>query len=247
MIKNKYTYVLRTCTEGMTSYDGFKWPREGKVSCKDWSKEPKCGNGLHGLLMGHGDGSLLKWDTNAKWLVVKVLTKDIVAIDQDKVKFPKGTVVYCGDRKGATDYIIAHGAEASKVVGAFITVGNGAMGQGYHYSTVSGGDWSTVNGGDWSTVSGGDYSTVNGGEGSTVSGGYRAIVSGGDRATVNGGDYSTVNGGYGSTVSGGIGSTLQAKWSDGYRWRIATAYVGENSIEANVKYKVNNQGKFVKV
>ena len=198
MIKNKYTYVLRTCTEDMMSHDGFKWPRKGKVSCDDWSNEPKCGNGLHGLLMGHGDGSLLHWDAKAQWLVVKVLAKDVVAIDKYKVKFPKGTVVYCGDRKGATDYIIAHGAEASKVVGAFITVGNGAMGQGYHYSTVSGGDWSTVNGGN------------------------------------------------GSTVSGGIGSILQVKWDDGTRFRIATAYVGEDGIEANVKYKINNKGKFIK-
>ena len=237
------------------SHDSFQWPRKGKVSCDDWSNESKCGNGLHGLLMGYGNGSLLNWDTNAKWLVVKVLTKDIVAIDQDKVKFPKGTVVYCGDRKGATDYIIAHGAEASKVVGAFITVGNGAMGQGYHYSTVSGGDWSTVNGGEGSTVSGGNRSTVNGGDYSTVNGGYRSTVSGGYGSTVNGGDWSTVNGGegstvsggYRSTVSGGIGSILQVKWDDGTRFRIATAYVGEDGIEANVKYKVNNQGKFVKV
>ena len=228
--KNEYTYVLRTCSENMTSYDGFKWPRKGQVKCGDWSKEPKCGNGLHGLLMGHGDGSLLHWDAKAQWLVVKVLAKDVVAIDKYKVKFPKGTVVYCGDRKGATDYIIAHGAEASKVVGAFITVGDGAVGGGGYRATVSGGNRATVSGGNGSTVSGGDWSTVSGGDWSTVSGGIG----------------STVSGGYCATISGGIGSILQMKWDDGKRYRITIAYVGEDGIKANIKYKVNNQGKFVK-
>ena len=236
--KDKYTYVLRTCSENMTSYDGFQWPREGEINCDDWSKESKCGNGLHGLLMGHGDGSLLHWDTTAKWLVVKVLAKDVVAIDKYKVKFPKGIIVYCGDRKGATDYIIAHGAEASKVVGAFITVGDDAVGGGGYRATVSGGDRATVSGGDWSTVSGGYRATVNGGNGSTVSGG--------NWSTVSGGDWSTVSGGEWSTVSGGDRAILQVKWDDGIRFRIATAYVGEDGIEANVKYRVNNKGKFMK-
>ncbi|EJI9077626.1 hypothetical protein NE906_004193, partial [Salmonella enterica] len=36
-------------------------------------------------------------------------------------------------------------------------------------------------------------------------------------------------------------------WHDGKRIRIAVAYVGENGIEANTPYYVNDEGQFVKV
>ncbi|HGI9864311.1 TPA: hypothetical protein ACJVS1_001710 [Salmonella enterica subsp. enterica serovar Montevideo] len=36
-------------------------------------------------------------------------------------------------------------------------------------------------------------------------------------------------------------------WHDGERIRIAVAYVGENGIEANTPYYVNDEGQFVKV
>ena len=36
-------------------------------------------------------------------------------------------------------------------------------------------------------------------------------------------------------------------WYDGKRTRIAVAYVGENGIEANTPYYVNDEGQFVKV
>ena len=50
--------VLRTCAADMTSYGGFKWPKSGPVKCDDWKPRAECGNGLHGLLWGVGDGSL---------------------------------------------------------------------------------------------------------------------------------------------------------------------------------------------
>jgi len=37
------------------------------------------------------------------------------------------------------------------------------------------------------------------------------------------------------------------KWRDGHRYRIATAYVGENGILPNVRYRVDKQGKFIEV
>ncbi|EAA0697388.1 hypothetical protein DKT00_06270 [Salmonella enterica subsp. enterica] len=36
-------------------------------------------------------------------------------------------------------------------------------------------------------------------------------------------------------------------WHDGKRIRIAVAYVGENGIEANIPYYVNDEGQFVRV
>ena len=83
--------------------------------------------------------------------------------------------------------------------------------------------------------------------GATVTGGYRATVTGGYRATVTGGDYATVTGGYCATVTGGNYAILSIKYWDGCRYRIATAYVGEDGIEANVAYRLNSKNKFVKV
>ena len=145
-------YVLRTCKADMTSHNGFKWPKKGDVKAPDWDKKPECGNGLHGQLWGNGDPSLLNWSEDAAWLVCKVATKDIVDLS-GKVKFPKCKVVFCGDRKGATDYIIKCGADPAKVVGAFLTGGDGATLTGGDGATLTGGNWATLTGGDWATLS----------------------------------------------------------------------------------------------
>ena len=96
----------------------------------------------------------------------------------------------------------------------------------------------TVNGGYCATVTGGYRATVIGGDGATVTGGHRATVTGGDGATVTGGG--------GATVTGGDGAILQIKWYDGKRYRIATAYVGENDIIPNVPYRLDAVGNFVR-
>ena len=88
MKKKKHALVLRTCNSEMTSHGGFEWPESGPVSCDDWDPTPRCGGGLHGLLWGEGNGMLLSWDSDARWLVVKVKTCDVVSIDDEKVKFP---------------------------------------------------------------------------------------------------------------------------------------------------------------
>ncbi len=84
--------VLRTCDKNLQSHGGFQWPESGPVKCDDWSATPACGNGLHGLLWGEGDGSLLNWSDDAKWLVVEIEARLIVDLDR-KVKFPHGNVV----------------------------------------------------------------------------------------------------------------------------------------------------------
>lgn len=53
--------MLRTCTAEMKSYNNFQWPESGPVSCDDWDPTPCCGGGLHGLLWGEGNASLLNW------------------------------------------------------------------------------------------------------------------------------------------------------------------------------------------
>lgn len=57
---SKYAaYVLRTCSADMTSHGDFRWPKRGRVEAPDWKPTAECGNGLHGLLWGESDGTLL--------------------------------------------------------------------------------------------------------------------------------------------------------------------------------------------
>ena len=174
--------MLRTCAADMTSRGGFQWPESGEVSAPDWTPEPVCGGGLHGLLDGCGDGSLLLWGEGVKWLVVEV--DEWVAIDEDKVKAPRGRVVYAGDRGGAVALgIERYGWDASRCMGGTSTSGDGG--------TSTSGD--------------------------------------------------------GGTSTSGYGGTLLIRWHDGKRYRIATFYVGEDGIEENVAYRVNERGEAVRV
>jgi hypothetical protein len=70
--------ILKTTNPDLTSRNGFQWPDSGYVECPDWDPAPQCGNGLHGLLWGEGDGGLLNWDSDAKWLVVEVDEEDVI-------------------------------------------------------------------------------------------------------------------------------------------------------------------------
>ena len=75
-----------------------------------------------------------------------------------------------------------------------------------------------------------------------------ANLTGGECSTLTGGDYSILTGGYDSTLTGGKYSTLQIKWWDhvASRGRIATAYVGEDGIEANTSYTLDANHQFTK-
>jgi hypothetical protein len=50
-----------------------------------------------------------------------------------------------------------------------------------------------------------------------------------------------------ASISAGPGGLLAAPWHDGTRWRLAVGYVGENGIEPNVAYRVDDRGRFVRV
>jgi hypothetical protein len=214
--------VMKVVGPDMRSYGGFLWPESGYVEAPDWDPQPTCGRGLHGWLNGQGDYTCQSFTEidGAKWLILEVDNFiDLVG----KVKFQSCTVVHCGTRQTATNYLLQAGI-SGPIIGVTISGGpnsrvsggDGSTVSGGPNSRVSGGDGSTVSGGpnsrvsgvDGSTVSGGPNSRVSGGDGSTVVGGYGSTVSGGDGSTVVGGYGSTVVGGYGSTVSGGDGSTV---------------------------------------
>ena len=143
---------LRTCSSDLKSHKGFQWPESGPVECPDWSAVPECGNGLHGMLHGEGDYQLLNWDDTAKWLVVEVEQSVIIDLS-GKVKFPRGVVVCCGDRRTATDFIIKHGLPGKKVLGGTATAGDRGTATAGYMGTAAAGTYGTATAGAYGCIS----------------------------------------------------------------------------------------------
>lgn len=79
------------------------------------------------------------------------------------------------------------------------------------------------------------------GDGGACEGGALSCLTGGYRSTLTGGD--------GSTLTGGDGSELRFQRYDrkAERYRTVLAYVGEDGIEADKAYHLNDAGKVVEV
>ena len=274
------TYLLRTCRADGTSYNGFKWPKKGKVVAPDWKPTPACGNGLHGLLLGQGDASLLNWHADAIWQVVKVKASEVVEIPPGKVKVPRGVVVFSGaraDALAALRRLAPHcGALPGEVVragdrgtatagyGGTATAGYGGTATAGYGGTATAGNGGTATAGYRGTATAGYGGTATAGWGGTATAGWGGTATAGDRGTATAGDGGTATAGYGGTATAGNGGTatagdggtatagyggeLRIGWWDqkSDRRRTAVAYVGENGIEPNVKYKLNDAHEFVR-
>ena len=233
--------VLRTCSKDLTGHGGFQWPASGPVKCSDWSPAAECGHGLHALLWGEGNGELVSWDPHSKWLVVEVDAADIVAIGSDKVKFPRGEVVHCGDQKSATEYLAAHGAAGRAIVGGTAAAGYGG--------TAAAGYRGTATAGYRGTATAGDRGTATAGYSGTAAAGYSGTATAGDRGTATAGYSGTATAGYRGPATAGCRGTILLKWWDEStgRYRIAVGNVGENGIGPHKKYRVEGKGNLVKV
>ena len=134
---------LRTVDADHKSYKGFQWPREvgAVVVAPDWSPEAVCGRGLHGLMWGEGDASLLSND--AVWQVVEAVESASVCLS-GKRKFASCTIRYVGDRDGAVHYILS----------------NGGAGRAVAYCTATAGNEGTATAGDEGTATAGDEGTL---------------------------------------------------------------------------------------
>ena len=210
--------ILRTCNADMTSHGGFKWPRSGHVAAPDWNPEPECGNGLHGFLRGEGDGDLADWSSDAVWLVAEVETY----VDlEGKVKFPAAHVIFAGSRLEAAAIVKARYPDAA-VIGANVAVEDGRV------AVV----------GDGGTATAGYRGKATAGRQGTATAGYEGTATAGDEGTATAGDY--------GTATAGEGGMLQIYYYDrNDRRRIATAYVGEDGIKPNVKYRLDGSANFV--
>ena len=98
----KKALALRNCKSDGTGHGGFKWPSEigSVVKCDDWEPTAECGNGLHALLDGWGNYSLLSDEYDAIWQIVEVNRDQCIELS-GKVKFESCVLVYSGNMAGA--------------------------------------------------------------------------------------------------------------------------------------------------
>ena len=250
--------LLRTCSAELTSYSGFEWPESGPVEAPDWDPSPCCGGGLHGLPWGEGNGSLLDWGVDAKWLVWEAIASDVVEITEDgggKSKAPRGVVVYCGDREGATRYIAEHGGSGRSIVGGTATAGDFGTATAGDFGTATAGDRGTATAGDrgtatagyLGTATAGDLGTATAGYLGTATAGYRGTATAGYRGTATAGDFGTATAGYLGTATAGENGVLSVEWYDEVRncYRRAVGVVGENGLKPNVPYRLDGKGQWV--
>jgi len=201
--------VLRTCNAELQAHGGFQWPESGPVSCPDWDPKPKCGNGLHGLLWGQGDGDLVSWNAEAKWMVVEVEAAACVELS-GKVKFPSGTVIFCGDRLGATALVAQHAPAGTSIVGGTATAGTWGTATAGYSGTATAGDRGTATAGDSGTATAGDRGTATAGYSGTATAGDRGTATAGDEGTATAGDRGTATAGTWGTATAGDRGTATA-------------------------------------
>ena len=267
--KMKPVLVLRTCNENLKSYGAFQWPESGPVQAPDWNPKPECGNGLHGLLWGEGNGGLLDWDPSAKWLVCEVDPNEIIELD-GKVKFPRCTVVHCGDQNSATNYIAEHGGAGKAIVGHTATAGdhgtatagdrgtattgnNGTATAGYNGTATAGNNGKTTVG-DFGTATAGDDGIATAGYNGTATAGDDGIATAGYNGTATAGHHGTATAGYNSTViAGNYGRATAGDCgiaTTGYRGTATaggegTATAGEKGIISIAWYDKNNRKRLL--
>jgi hypothetical protein len=183
-----------------------------------------------------------------------------------------GKAVICGTATAGAYGTATAGDGGTATAGNRGTATAGAEGTataGYK-GTATAGDWGTATAGDWGTATAGykgtatagDWGTAIAGAEGTATAGYKGTATAGDGGTAIAGKWGTATAGDNGTATAGDGGTaIAGKWGtatagDGgilqiryydTRLRIATAYVGENGIKPNTKYRLDNERNFVEV
>jgi len=202
---SEIVYLLRTCDKDLKSHGGFQWPSSGLVSAPDWDPTPECGKGLHGLLSGEGNGSLLNTqDADAKWMVIAAVKSEVVEIDR-KVKVPRAYVVFVGSKKDATDMIVKLCPGSACV---FATVTSGESGHsisGHSGHSTSGESGHSISGESGHSTSGESGHSTSGESGHSISGDYGSSTSGYGGHSISGDYGSSISGHSGHSISGDYG------------------------------------------
>ena len=95
---------------------------------------------------------------------------------------------------------------------------------------VLAGNYGTANASDWGTATALDYGTANAGAWGTATAGFKG----------------TATAGFGGTTTAGIGGKISIDYWDGTRIRTKVGYIGEDGLEPNTPYKLDETFNFVK-
>ena len=244
---SKSVLVLRACHSDMSSSNDFVWPAAGYVEAPDWEPTSVCGKGLHGWAHGHGDGSVSNyWDVDCKWLIVKVKVKHLIDLG-DKVKFKCGKVIYCGDRKGATDYMLANDpiVHTQPVVGAIIELGdNGNANTGHKGISITGSNGTSISGCYGESKSGYEGISISGFKGTSTSGFKGSSTSGYMGTSISGHNGTSITGEFGSARSGPAGNIVIKYYRNG-RFMLKTGNIGFDGLKPDVLYTLNASQEFI--
>lgn len=160
-------YLLKTVAKDGTAHRRFQWPLTAGVVvvAPDWDPKTCCGGGLHGLLNGAGNGSLLNWSDDAVWIVAEI---DGPMVDLGrKIKCQQARTIVVGTRAEATAWLMGQGFLG--VCGAVVSAGDGG-------SAITGDEGSSTAGDGGSAIAGvGGSSTA--GVGGSATAGVDGIIS----------------------------------------------------------------------
>jgi hypothetical protein len=238
--------IMRTVNADGSSKNGFVYPLEigAVVTAPDWNPKPECGGGLHGFPNGEGDGSLANWSENSRWLIIEADLKEVVCFDA-KCKFRTGIIRHIGTIDTATKFLVKHGCNGAIIGNVVSVVKFGVATAGYkgtatagYNGTATAGDWGTATAGYEGTATAGDWGTATAGNWGTATAGYKGTATAGNWGTAIAGDW--------GTATAGDEGTVIIKWFRNNRFRYAIGYIGEDGLEPNVPYKLDNDHKFVK-
>ena len=200
--------VMRTVGKSLKSYNGFTYPEKGLVKCPDWKPSQQCGNGLHGLLWGHGSSNIPTDNVLFQLIEVEDTPDNLIEFD-GKCKFREGEVVFTGTQEDIIKAIKSHPNYPKDNILNFdiqITTDNNKIMQSGYKSTQKAGNWSTQKAGYKSTQKAGNWSTQTAGDESTQTAG--------DESTQTAGYESTQKAGNWSTQTAGVNSIQIGYWYD---------------------------------
>lgn len=97
----KGTRILyKAVDENLISGHGTAYHIGSTVTAEDFEDARRCGNGLHFSQSPHHANAYRSHSTNSRFLAVKVRTRDLVILGNDKVKAPSCEVLYEVDING---------------------------------------------------------------------------------------------------------------------------------------------------
>jgi len=226
-------------TDGSGKGKSFTWPTGvgSVVECPDWNPEPKCGGGLHGWPCGFGLGEGCDYDIiDDIWLVIGAKPEDVVGeLDGGaKCKFRRGTIRLEGSFGEAMAKVApvfracvdARSASGPNSNLAASGPNSNLAASGLHSNLAASGECSNL-------AASGQYSKL------AASGQYSNLAASGENCCC-----ATANADCRVKV-GPRGAFALPYWTEVDGWRFLTGKVGENGIEANVWYRVEN-GKIVR-